>query len=213
MILQRREKTAIAAGVPTGVLKNNIPNIITVSRMAFAAVLMYWIYEILSSEAGGYGGLAGGYGGVPDACPVLCFAAIISSDVIDGHIARKTNCVTATGAKLDIAADIFYVMGAACIFVYFHMLPVWFPVVLAVSFTVFLTTSKLLSLRRGHRFSAVFDAAGKTAANLTLMLPGVFVFRSIIISYEFVMLAGAFAITGLFGVAFIYRVVVCNRLV
>jgi CDP-diacylglycerol--glycerol-3-phosphate 3-phosphatidyltransferase len=228
--LPQRQKIAV---------KKNIPNAITVSRMAFAVMFICRVFAILSScGAAGYGGAPGASpgalpgvfpgalpnaspgalpGALPDASPdaylLLCFAAIIFSDIADGHIARKTNCVTAIGAKLDIAADMVYVLGSACAFVYFQKLPVWFPAVLAASFTVFLLTSRLLSRRNGRKFSTVFDTAGKMAANLALILPGVFVFRGILFDYEFVMHAGAFVITGLFCIAFVYRIVVCINIV
>jgi len=155
----------------------------------------------------------------------LCFVAIILSDIVDGHIARKMSLTSSAGAKLDLVADFFYVLGTTSILSFLNLLPIWFPVVPVISFSVFIFTSKKISavehkksqlqasksvrFYKKGRFIIVhniaFDSIGKTAAILTMLIPGLFVFRNLLVDVTAIMHVSSYIITGLFCVAIFYR--------
>ncbi len=174
-------------------IKKNIPNIITSSRIVFSVVFIFVIYATFCS-------------GIVNAYLIVCFGAIILSDVMDGHIARKMNLVSLFGAKLDLVADLIYVVGVVGTLVYFHKLPPWFLFVLAVSFIGFQITSRLFLRYNCSQSHVIFDKLGKTAAILSMLIPGIYVFRCMIVDYEPIMLALAFIITSLFCASSVYRI-------
>lgn len=75
----------------------NIPNIISVSRILLS-IIMYFVeaYSILFW---------------------LLYSACGVSDIIDGYIARKTNCESRLGSILDSVADIVFISAAIMVFV------------------------------------------------------------------------------------------------
>jgi phosphatidylglycerophosphate synthase len=175
-------------------LKKSIPNIITLSRAVFSVVFIALICRAIKSS-------------VANAYLIICFCYIILSDIIDGRFARKMNAESATGAKLDVAADLIYVLGFTVVFAYFNKVPKWFPVVLICNFAIFIITSKSLAARsESLRFRLVFDKLGKFAANFTMALPGIFVFRRVIPDCATIMQICVFIITAMFLVSSIYRI-------
>ena len=169
--------------------KKYIPNIITLSRAVFSALFIILIFRAFNSV-------------VTNLYLIICFAAVIVSDVADGRLARKLNAESATGAKLDAAVDFIYVVGAFGALAYFNKAPVWFLFVLLFSFLVFTLTSKT----RAPRLRPVYDNLGKTAASFTMALPGVFVFKCIIPDYARWIQTFAFVISAAFIVSSIYRI-------
>jgi phosphatidylglycerophosphate synthase len=161
----------------------NIPNFITLSRAVFAGIFISLIFYAFNSA-------------VSNAYLIICFCAVIVSDVADGRLARKLNAVSAAGAKLDAAVDFIYVFGALGALAWFKKVPVWFLAVLIFSFLVFVITSKPLAHSLQSR--PVFDSLGKTAASFTMALPGVFVFRCAISDYTFIIRICIFVITPMF---------------
>ncbi|MDR0857761.1 MAG: CDP-alcohol phosphatidyltransferase family protein [Oscillospiraceae bacterium] len=178
-------------------IKRNLPNIITISRIVFSAALVFAIFTVFNCS-------------LTNAVLILCFSAILFSDIFDGYIARKMNLATITGARLDLIADIIYVLGTIGILAHFKQLPLWFPLVLAANFAGFLITSKLLGKGK-KRTSPVFDKLGKTAAILTMLLPGVFVFRCFVPDIEATMRICANILTVLFCISFVYRITLVIR--
>lgn len=181
-------------------LRTSIPNIITLSRIAFTAMFVVLSYTVF------YCSVINNQYYVSNAYLIFCFSAIILSDIIDGRVARKMNLSSVQGAKLDLTADLVYVMGTVGIFVYFNKLPAWFLFALLFSYIEFFITSKLLIRHDGSGSHVVFDKLGKTAAILTMLLPGVFVFRCMPLDYTLLMRICAFAITALFFVSSVYRI-------
>ena len=182
------------------VIKKNLPNIITLSRLAFTVVFVLFVYAVL------YCNSINPQYFVSNAYIVICFFTIILSDIMDGHVARKMKLSTVFGAKLDLIVDLIYVIGTVGIFVCFDKLPAWFIIVLLCSYIQFLVTSKLLTRRVRTQPHIVFDKIGKTAANMTMLLPGVFVFRCMSVDYVLIMGMSAFLITSLFLASSVYRV-------
>ena len=172
-------------------IQKNIPNIITVSRIALSMIFVLLILISSNYNVNTY--------------LTLCFAAIVISDIMDGYLARKMRITSDLGAKLDVAADCFYVIGATGAFIFLNILPSWFLVVLIISFTLFLLTSKVI------RNSIVFDALGKTAAIMAMLLPGLFIFRDLITDISHIMYIASIIISGLFGLSAIYRVMIITN--
>ena len=123
------------------------------------------------------------------------------------------NLTSNIGAKFDLFADFIYVMGAAGILIYINYLPFWFVFVLILSFLVFMLTSKIIATMRRSNIqqSIVFDRIGKTTAILTMLLPGLFIFRDSINDAVWVMRIGSYVISGLFGISIVYRIMLSSR--
>ena len=75
---------------------------------------------------------------------IVLFLAICCSDLLDGKIARKTNSVSIVGAKLDVFADLLYIIISYVTLIYMKILPLWFLVFICFKFTEFIVTSKFM---------------------------------------------------------------------
>ena len=138
---------------------------------------------------------------------VIIFFVIIVSDVADGYLARKLNCTSNTGAKLDIIADTLWTFFSLAIFAYFKIIPVWFIGIMLLKLLEFIVTSKLLQGRQKTQSLLVFDKIGKLSVSVVMLLPGMFVFRCMIIDYKTPMNIDIYIITTLLAVSFANRVI------
>ena len=96
----------------------NLPNKLTVVRMALVPVFIVFFYL--------------GQGGAQLFC-ILAFAifAIASfTDMLDGHIARSRGQITNFGKLMDPLADKVLTTSAFIVFVDAHMIPAWMVVVI-----------------------------------------------------------------------------------
>lgn len=57
---------------------------------------------------------------------IMVFLAICLSDLLDGKIARKMRCVSTTRAKLDVLADLLYIVLSYITMIILKILPIWF---------------------------------------------------------------------------------------
>lgn len=69
------------------------------------------------------------------------FAASALTDLLDGFLARKLNVATKFGAYYDATTDFILVIGAYAFFCLRGIYPLWLPLLIAASFTVFLASS------------------------------------------------------------------------
>ncbi|MGA2387111.1 MAG: CDP-alcohol phosphatidyltransferase family protein [Candidatus Bathyarchaeia archaeon] len=69
------------------------------------------------------------------------FAASALTDLLDGFLARKLKVTTNFGAHYDAATDFVLVIGVYAFFCLKGIYPAWLPLLIAVSFTVFLASS------------------------------------------------------------------------
>jgi phosphatidylglycerophosphate synthase len=138
---------------------------------------------------------------------LIIFVSIIVSDVLDGYLARKLNCTTITGAKLDIVSDAFYSISSLVLFVYFKIVPIWFPIIIVIKLFEFIITSKIIENKYKSNVHIIFDKIGKTAVNIVMLMPGIFVFRCIIFNYKTVMKIIVYFVTVLFIMSFFSRMV------
>jgi CDP-diacylglycerol--glycerol-3-phosphate 3-phosphatidyltransferase len=112
---------------------------------------------------------------------------IILSDVFDGWLARKLKCTSDIGAKLDIISDTLYTILSLTVFAYFKIIPVWFICLMLLKLIEFIITSKILKNKQKSESTIFFDKIGKISVSIVMLLPGIFVFRCIIIDYKTVM--------------------------
>jgi CDP-diacylglycerol--glycerol-3-phosphate 3-phosphatidyltransferase len=138
---------------------------------------------------------------------VIIFITIISTDVLDGFLARKLKCTSNTGAKLDIISDTLYSILSLIAFVYFKIIPVWFVFIMILKLFEFIVTSKIINLKRKIKNVAFFDKIGKLSVSIVMLLPGIFVFRCIIIDYKIIMNIIIYIITAMLIISFVNRIV------
>jgi CDP-diacylglycerol--glycerol-3-phosphate 3-phosphatidyltransferase len=137
---------------------------------------------------------------------LLVFVFIIISDIADGYLARKLKCTSDGGAKLDIFSDTLYTMSSLATFVYFKVIPIWFVYIMLLKLMEFIITSKLIKNKQKFGNNIFFDKMGKISICIVMLLPGVFVFRCIIINYRTVMNISIYIITIMLIVSFFSRI-------
>ncbi len=126
----------------------HLPNIITFSRIAVLAALVWLVHETWTGAA------------------TLAFLAILYgavSDFIDGWIARKYGFVTNFGKIMDATVDKVMVLGALALLVYLGILvPAWLTVPLVALITareLCITWMRVVAARKGIVLAA--EKAGK----------------------------------------------------
>lgn len=134
-------------------LMKQLPNIITLSRLVFLAVIAVLAYEQ--------------WPGAATLVFVLCLAASIS-DWLDGYIARRCGYVTNFGKLMDAIADKVMVVGLFLVLLLRGMLSMgieWLDIVgwaiffVTVLRDLIITGIRMLAARKGHVLAA--DKMGK----------------------------------------------------
>jgi CDP-diacylglycerol---glycerol-3-phosphate 3-phosphatidyltransferase len=126
-----------SAGTPGRSANWNLPNAITIVRIA-AAPLLFWM---LLADGGDDGWLRWAAAAV--------FILAIATDGIDGHIARSRGLVTDLGKILDPIADKLLTSGALVCLSILGELPWWVTAIIVVR-EVGITIWRLVELRRGN---------------------------------------------------------------
>jgi CDP-diacylglycerol--glycerol-3-phosphate 3-phosphatidyltransferase len=176
------------------VLRKNIPNILSLTRMFLVLPFVITIHDIFIYEC------------TNNLVLLLVFVFIIISDAADGYLARKLKCTSDAGAKLDIVSDALYTILSLSAFAYFKIIPVWFVYIMLLKLMEFVITSKLIKSRRKSKDSIFFDKIGKISVCIVMLLPGIFVFRCIIIDYKTVMNISVYIITIMLTASFAGRI-------
>jgi cardiolipin synthase (CMP-forming) len=96
----------------------------------------------------------------------LLLGAVVSTDWVDGVIARRTGAVTELGKLLDPLADRLAMAAALITFVVIDVFPLWGALLILVRDAVVLAAAAVLALTRGPRIEV--RAMGKYAT-FTLM--------------------------------------------
>lgn len=138
---------------------------------------------------------------------LLTFFTIIISDVADGFLARKLKCTSDTGAILDIISDTLYTILSLTAFAYFKIIPAWFILIMLLKLIEFMITSKIIKEKRKDENIMSFDKMGKMSVAIVMLLPGIFVFRCVIIDYKTVMNTIIYIITVMVIISFFYRII------
>ena len=105
---------------------------------------------------------------------IILFLTICCSDILDGKIARKTNSVSRTGAKLDVFADLFYIIISYVALIDIKVLPLWFLGFICFKFIEFVITSKFMKhYNKSSEKPFVFDKLGRMVSATFLIIPGI----------------------------------------
>jgi CDP-diacylglycerol--glycerol-3-phosphate 3-phosphatidyltransferase len=137
---------------------------------------------------------------------MITFITIIASDVADGFLARKLKCTSNTGAKLDVISDTLYTILSLTVFAYFKIIPIWFIFIMLLKLVELIITSKLIRNKQKSESIIFFDRIGKISVSVVMLLPGIFVFRCIIVDYKIVMNIIIYIITVMLIISFINRI-------
>ena len=122
----------------------NLPNKLTVSRIALTFIFMAFLYTP----------------GVLAKTLALCVFLLASiTDALDGYLAKKNNQVTDFGRLMDPIADKILVLAALLAFVERGVIPAWM-VVLIILREVTVTGLRVLALTKGRVLQA--DRGGKS---------------------------------------------------
>jgi CDP-diacylglycerol--glycerol-3-phosphate 3-phosphatidyltransferase len=175
-------------------LKKHIPNILSLTRALLIFPFILAIHDIFTYECAN------------NLVLLLVFIFIIASDVADGYLARKLQCASDRGAKLDIASDALYTIVSLSAFVYFKIIPAWFVCVMLLKLAEFIATSRLIKNKRKFENGIFFDKIGKLSICIVMLLPGIFVFRCVILDYKTAMNIGIYIITMMFAASFAGRI-------
>ncbi|MDR2807793.1 MAG: hypothetical protein LBB43_02170, partial [Spirochaetaceae bacterium] len=88
-------------------------------------------------------------------------------------------------------------------FAYFEIIPAWFILVIVLKLFEFVITSRIIG-RKQQRI--IFDRIGKVSISIVMILPGVFVFRCIMIDYKTIMGITIFIVTAMLIVSSVSRI-------
>jgi len=124
-------------------LEQNIPNLISSFRIIVLPHLVY----------------AFNYGYTPVVYTLFLFA--ISTDLIDGYVARKLNAQTKVGAYLDVSVDFSFISGMYLVFILRGLYSPWLLVIISATFFQFILSNKYLK-------RTIYDPIGKYYGSLLL---------------------------------------------
>ncbi|MFA5142743.1 MAG: CDP-diacylglycerol--glycerol-3-phosphate 3-phosphatidyltransferase [Candidatus Omnitrophota bacterium] len=138
----------------------NLPNKLTLSRIALTFVFMAFLYT----------------NGVTAKVFALCaFVLAALTDALDGYIAKKINQVTDFGRLMDPIADKILVLAALLAFVERGIVPAWM-VVLIIFREVAVTGLRILALTKGRVLQADGGGKHKTVWQLSTIIIILFFF-------------------------------------
>ena len=105
---------------------------------------------------------------------IVLFLAICFSDLLDGKIARRTGFVSTTGAKLDVFADLLYILLSYITLIILKILPLWFLGFVCLKFAEFVITSRFIKQHnKSSKNPFVFDKIGRIVSATFFIIPGV----------------------------------------
>jgi len=129
-------------------MKNQIPNILSVSRIILSplVIFLYFYNSIITAILG------------------LIFLIILEiTDALDGMIARKLNLVSDLGKVLDPFADTVFHITMFTIFLYEGSMPIWMFII-SLYRDMFSMFIRILGGLRGFAVAAKFSGKLKTAS-------------------------------------------------
>lgn len=139
-----------------------IPNLITITRVIMTFAFIYSIEQRYV------------YGIDTTVKSIILFLAICFSDFIDGKIARKINSVSIIGAKLDVFADLLYIISSYLMLINIKILPLWFFIFVCFKFIEFIFTSNYIKRNISSTDKPfVFDKVGRIVSGIFLIIPGI----------------------------------------
>ncbi|MHC1681500.1 MAG: CDP-alcohol phosphatidyltransferase family protein [Clostridiaceae bacterium] len=143
-------------------LIRSIPNFITLTRIIMSFVFVNLIINLFI------------YGENKLFIILAIFSAICLSDFIDGKLARKLKSTSVFGAKLDVFADLFYILLSYTTLVVLRGIPLWFLCFVIFKFIEFVMTSKFIKLNSDSSSNPfVFDKIGRIVSATFFIIPGI----------------------------------------
>jgi CDP-diacylglycerol--glycerol-3-phosphate 3-phosphatidyltransferase len=121
----------------------NLPNILTLSRIFFAIILVF----LLEEES-----LTG------NILAAIIFAIASLTDFCDGHLAKTRGLVSNFGKIMDPVADKILLLSTFGVLAHIGMIAWWMFIVIAIR-EILVTISRLLAMRQGQVLAA--ERAGK----------------------------------------------------
>lgn len=144
-----------------------IPNSITAIRMIMTFIFLYLILEQFQYRKDNVISL------------IFVFLVICLSDLADGKVARRMGTGSTLGAKLDVSADLLYIIISYIALIIVGVLPIWFLIFVCLKFIEFITTSKLVKYyNKQSKDVFVFDKIGRIVAAIFFIIPGLACFCS-----------------------------------
>lgn len=105
---------------------------------------------------------------------ILIFTTICVSDLLDGKLARKIGCTSVIGAKLDVFADLFFIVLSSLTLIILKILPLWLLVFIGLKFLEFIITSNFINKYNNNLKKAfVFDRVGRIVPAMFFIIPGI----------------------------------------
>lgn len=139
-----------------------IPNTITITRIIMTFVFTYLLIEQFVFKQGKFIELT------------AAFTLICISDLIDGKIARAMGTNSVFGAKLDVFADLLFIVLSYAVLINLKILPLWFFSFISFKFMEFVLTSKIIKFQsKSSNSPFVFDRVGKTVSAAFFVIPGI----------------------------------------
>jgi CDP-diacylglycerol--glycerol-3-phosphate 3-phosphatidyltransferase len=129
----------------------NLPNILTVSRIVFAIVLVFLLEE--GTQIG-------------NILAVIIFTIASLTDFYDGHLAHKRGLVSDFGKIMDPVADKILLLSVFGVLAHIGMIAWWMFIVIAVR-EVLVTGSRLMACRKGQVLAAERAGKIKTVVQIT----------------------------------------------
>ena len=121
----------------------NLPNVLTISRIVLAIVLIFLLEE--SSSTG-------------NILAVIVFAIAASTDFYDGHLAKSRGVVSNFGKIMDPIADKILILSVFGVLAHIGMIAWWMFIMIAIR-EILVTASRLVIMRQGQVLAA--ERAGK----------------------------------------------------
>jgi cardiolipin synthase len=117
-------------------IKQNIPNIITILRLVVLPYLVYSFNHQLTIAA------------------FILFLFSISTDIIDGYVARKLGFASKLGAYLDVTVDFLFIIVMYLTFSFKEIYSPWVLIIIVFVFTQFFVSNIILK-------RTIYDPIGK----------------------------------------------------
>ncbi len=164
----------------------NLPNAITVARIALVPVFLYLAYQ--ASTAAAYAAFA-----------VFLVASL--SDLVDGYLARQAGSITKAGEFLDPLADKLLVGAALFALVDERSFPLWAALVIGVR-EVVIQIWRIRVVKAGGRLPASRFAKLKTALQITMVSWWLLPWESVSVVHHALLIAALLA-TVLSGIEYL----------
>lgn len=150
-----------------------IPNIITIARIVMSIL---FVLNVIGKFV---------YGKRNTMELIMIFMIVCFSDLLDGRIARKTNSTSMIGAKLDVFADLFFIVLSNITLIVLRILPPWFLGFIFVKFIEFVSTSNFINRHDNlSKNTFVFDKIGRIVSAMFFIVPGITCIFQIILPYK-----------------------------